>query len=228
VLKFDDVSVGYGRTVVVHDASLSTAPGGITTLLGHNGAGKTTLLRAAMGLLKPAAGRIMLDGEDITSLPPHQRVQRGLGFVPQGQLSFGEMTTMENLLVVSNRRQRAKIEEMLSLFPALTELLDRPAGLLSGGQRQQLAIARALLREPRTLLMDEPTEGIQPSVVTEIEQTILRLVKEREVSVLLVEQKVGFGLDEAERFAVIEAGRLTHTGVGGRTSRADVREALAL
>lgn len=228
MLEFDGVSVGYGRTVVVHDASLSTVPTGITTLLGHNGAGKTTLLRAAMGLLTPAAGRILLDGEDITGLPPHQRVRRGLGFVPQGQLSFGEMSTMENLLVVCERGARSRIDDMLDLFPALTELLDRPAGLLSGGQRQQLAIARALLRQPTTLLMDEPTEGIQPSVVAEIEQTILRLVREREVTVLLVEQKVGFGLDHAERYGVIESGRVRHTGEGGAGARADVRTALAL
>lgn len=228
MLEFVDVSVGYGRTVVVRDATFSTAPGGITTLLGHNGAGKTTLLRAAMGLLKPASGAILLDGEDITSLPSHQRVRRGLGFVPQGQLSFGEMTTMENLLVSCDRRQRGRIDEVLHLFPALTELLDRPAGLLSGGQRQQLAIARALLREPTTLLMDEPTEGIQPSVVMEIEQTIRRLVTEREVSVLLVEQKVGFGLDEAAKWAVIESGRITHRGAGGRDARSEVRGALTL
>lgn len=228
MLEFIDVSVGYGQTVVVHDIDLATAHSGITTLLGHNGAGKTTLLRAAMGLLRPAAGRLLLDGEDITGLPPHQRVRRGLGFVPQGQLSFTELTTMENLLMACEARHRHRIDDALDLFPALRELLQRPAGLLSGGQRQQLAIARALLREPRTLLMDEPTEGIQPSVVLEIEQTILRLVRERQVSVLLVEQQLGFGLDHAERYAVLESGRIRHPGDAGTGVRAEVRDALAL
>lgn len=228
MLEFDNVSVGYGQTVVVHNATMSMPPAGITTLLGHNGAGKTTLLRAAMGLLRPAAGRILLDGDDVTPLSPHQRVRRGLGFVPQGQLSFPELTTLENLLVSCEHRHRGRIDDALDLFPALRELLDRPAGLLSGGQRQQLAIARALLREPSTLLMDEPTEGIQPSVVTEIEQTILRLVREREVSVLLVEQQVGFGLDHAEMYAVMESGRLAHGGEGGGKARELAREALKL
>lgn len=228
MLEFENVSVGYGQTVVVQDFDLSTAAAGITTLLGHNGAGKTTLLRATMGILRPATGTIRLDGEDITRLPPHQRVRRGLGFVPQGQLSFGELTTMENLLVACESRHRSRIDDALDLFPALRELLERPAGLLSGGQRQQLAIARALLREPRMLLMDEPTEGIQPSVVLEIEATILRLVREREVSVLLVEQQLGFGLEYADRYAVLESGRLRHTGAAGAAARTDVRAAMAL
>lgn len=228
MLEFDNVSVGYGQTVVVHNATMTMAPAGITTLLGHNGAGKTTLLRAAMGLLRPAAGRILLDGEDVTALPPHQRVRRGLSFVPQGQLSFPELTTLENLLVSCGRRHHGRIDDALDLFPALRELLDRPAGLLSGGQRQQLAIARALLREPSTLLMDEPTEGIQPSIVSEIEQTILRLVRDRDVSVLLVEQQVGFGLDHAEMYAVMESGRLGHGGEGGGKARERAREALKL
>lgn len=148
--------------------------------------------------------------------------------MPQGQLSFTELTTMENLLMACEARHRHRIDDTLDLFPALREMLQRPAGLLSGGQRQQLAIARALLREPRTLLMDEPTEGIQPSVALEIEQTILRLVRERQVSVLLVEQQLGFGLDHAERCAVLESGRIRHTGDAGTGVRAEVRDALAL
>lgn len=228
MLEFVDVSVGYGRTVVAHKINLSTARVGITTLLGHNGAGKTTLLRTAMGLLRPVVGRVLLDGEDITGLPPHQRVRRGLGFVPQGQLSFAELTTMGNLQITCEARHRHRIDDALDLFPALRELLSRPAGLLSGGQRQQLSIARALLREPRILLMDEPTEGIQPSVVLEIEETILRLVREREVSILLVEQQLGFGLEHAEKYAVLESGRICHTGDAGPGVRAEVRSAMAL
>lgn len=133
--------------------------------MGHNGAGKTTLLRAAVGLIKPTRGKVLLNGEDITGLRPSARVARGLAYVPQGQQSFGQLTTAENLRVVADGRKRGKalIAEALDLFPALTTLLDRRAGLLSGGQRQQLAIARALITEPKILILDEPTEGIQPT-----------------------------------------------------------------
>lgn len=230
MLEFRDVSVGYGRTVVVHDVTLRADTGVITTLLGHNGAGKSTLLRAGVGLLTPSRGRIVLDGEDITGLKPHQRAVRGLGYVPQGQQSFGELTTRENLRVVMEApgSDRSRLDGVLHLFPALTELLERPAGLLSGGQRQQLAIARALLRGPRILLMDEPTEGIQPSVVAEIERTILRLVTEMGVGVLLVEQKVGFGLLHADSYTVLESGRTTRSGPGGPRALTEARAAMAL
>ena len=145
--------------------------------MGHNGAGKTTLLRAAVGLLKCSSGKVLFDGEEITKLRPSARVSRGLAYVPQGQQSFGQLTTAENLQVVADGRKNGKqlIDEQLDLFPALKELLTRRAGLLSGGQRQQLAIARALITTPRCLILDEPTEGIQPSVVAEIEARDHRL-----------------------------------------------------
>lgn len=140
--------------------------------MGHNGAGKTTLLRPAVGLLKCIASKVVFNGDDITKLRPGARVTRGLAYVPQGQQSFGQRTTEENLQVVADGRKNVKqlIDEQLDLFPALTELLTRRAGLLSGGQRQQLAIARALITSPKCLILDEPTEGIQPSVVAEIER----------------------------------------------------------
>jgi len=140
--------------------------------MGHNGAGKPTLLRAAVGLLKCIASKVVFNGDDITKLRPGARVTRGLAYVPQGQQSFGQLTTEENLQVVADGRKNVKqlIDEQLDLFPALTELLTRRAGLLSGGQRQQLAIARALITSPKCLILDEPTEGIQPSVVAEIER----------------------------------------------------------
>ncbi|WP_026927026.1 ATP-binding cassette domain-containing protein [Granulicoccus phenolivorans] len=230
MLEFENVSVGYGPTTVVQFAGFAVAREGITTLLGHNGAGKTTLLKGAVGLLKPSHGRIVLDGVEITALPAHQRIRRGLGYVPQGQRCFAELSTLENLRVVADtgRNAGARIEEQLRLFPVLREFADRQAGLLSGGQRQQLAIARALLLEPKVLLLDEPTEGIQPSVVTEIEQAILRLVSERGISVLLVEQQVGFGLCHAENFAVLESGRITQQGPGGISAMAQARAALAI
>jgi urea transport system ATP-binding protein len=230
MLEFDEVHVGYGRSVVVHGVSLSVPQDGVAAVLGHNGAGKSTLLRAAVGLLKPRRGTIRMDGEDITKLAPHQRVARGMAYVPQGQQSFPHLTTAENLQLVADGRAggKAAVAETLETFPALKDLLHRRAGLLSGGQRQQLAIARALITRPRLLLLDEPTEGIQPSVVAEIEQTILAVAARGGMSVLLVEQHVGFALNAAQRYYVLEAGRMTSSGEGGATAEAAVRQALTV
>lgn len=230
MLEIADIHVGYGRTTVVHGVTVEVPPGGVTAVMGHNGAGKTTLLRAAVGLLHPRAGRILLDGENITRMRPSERVRRGLGYVPQGQQCFPQLTTEENLQLVADTKRDGKklIAEMLELFPALGELLSRRAGLLSGGQRQQLAIARALITQPRVLILDEPTEGIQPSVVAEIEQTILSLTARDGLSILLVEQHVGFALAAASRYYVMEAGRITSAGTGGADAHEQVRTAMAI
>ncbi|HXT46910.1 MAG TPA: urea ABC transporter ATP-binding subunit UrtE [Pseudonocardiaceae bacterium] len=230
MLKLRGVHVGYGRTTVVHGASIEVPAGGVAAVMGHNGAGKTTLLRAAVGLLHPSAGCIMLDGEDITRTRPNERVKRGVGYVPQGQQCFPQLTTAENLQLVADTRRDGKklIAEVLDLFPALRALLSRRAGLLSGGQRQQLAIARALITQPRILILDEPTEGIQPTVVAEIEQTILSLTARKGLSILLVEQHVGFALAAASRYYVMEAGRITSTGDGGADALDHVRAAMAI
>ena len=230
MLSLRDIYVGYGRTAVVHGVSVELPTGEVTAVMGHNGAGKTTLLRAAVGLLQPSAGCILLDGEDITRLRPNERVSRGIGYVPQGQQCFPQLTTEENLQLVADTRRDGKklIAEMLDLFPGLTVLLSRRVGLLSGGQRQQLAIARALIVQPRILILDEPTEGIQPSVVAEIEQTILSLIARDGLSVLLVEQHVGFALAAASRYYVMEAGRVTSSGDGGADALDRVRAAMAI
>lgn len=230
MLAVVDVDVAYGRTTVVHGIDLTVPADGVTSVLGHNGAGKTTLLAAAAGLLPAARGRILLDGEDVTRLPPNRRVARGLAYVPQGQQSFGQLTAGENLQVVADGRRdgRAATDEALDLFPALTDLLGRQAGLLSGGQRQQLAIARALITRPRLLVLDEPTEGIQPSVVTEIERTIVELTRRGGLAVLLAEQHVGFALDVADRYYVLASGRVASEGTGGTGAARDVRTAMAI
>jgi urea transport system ATP-binding protein len=230
MLSMIDVEVGYGRTSVIHGVTVEVPRDGVAAVMGHNGAGKTTLLRAAVGLLPVRSGRITLDGEDVTGMAPHKRVRRGLAYVPQGQQSFGQMTTMENLQVVADGRRNGPtlVDEALDLFPVLRDLLARRAGLLSGGQRQQLAIARALITEPRLLILDEPTEGIQPSVVAEIERTILALTERGGLSVLLVEQHVGFALNAAGRYYVLASGRVTASGDGGTTASTDVRAAMAI
>lgn len=230
MLEIKDVRAGYGRTEVIHGISLTVPGNGVAAVMGHNGAGKTTLLRAAVGLIKPSSGTILLNGEDITTLRPSARVTRGLAYVPQGQQSFGQLTTAENLQVVADGRKRGKalIAEALDMFPALTTLLDRRAGLLSGGQRQQLAIARALITEPKILILDEPTEGIQPNVVAEIERTIIDLTNRGDLGVLLVEQHIGFALQSAQHYSVLAAGHVTSTGEGGTTSTDAVRRAMAI
>ncbi len=226
MLEIAGVTAGYGRTMVLFDVDVSIPRGGGASIMGHNGAGKTTLLRVAVGLIPVKSGTVLLDGEDVTRLKPNQRVKRCLGYVPQGQLCFPQMTTMENLRLVST--VRPEIDEVLDTFPALTTLLDRPAGLLSGGQRQQLAIARTLLTQPRLLILDEPTEGIQPNVVAEIEQVIVDLTHRGDLTVLLVEQHVGFALRSTSRYYVLENGRITGNGDGGEGALDEVRAAMAV
>ena len=225
MLKIESVTGGYGRTTVLHEVSLDVPTGAAVALMGHNGAGKTTLLKAAVGLVRAKSGRVLLDGEDVTALRPSARVKRGLGYVPQGQQCFGDMTTLENLQLVGDR---AGISEMIDLFPALKDLLGRRAGLLSGGQRQQLSIARTLLTRPRLLILDEPTEGIQPNVVAEIERVISELTGRGDLSVLLVEQHVGFALRTASAYYILESGRITASGDGGSEAREHVRSQLAV
>jgi len=226
-LELVGVTAGYGRSKVLHDVSISVPAGGAVALMGHNGAGKTTLLRVAVGLLPVRSGRVLVHGQDVTKLRPSERVRRfGLGYVPQGQLCFPQMTTRENLELVTT--DRAALDEVLQLFPALPDLLPRKAGLLSGGQRQQLSIARTLLTKPKVLILDEPTEGIQPNVVAEIEQVIVSLTRRGDLSVLLVEQHVGFALRTTGAYSVLESGRITANGAGGADALGDVRAAMAV
>ena len=224
MLEIVGVTAGYGRTKVLFDVDVTVPAGGGAAVMGHNGAGKTTLLRVAVGLIPISSGKVLLDGEDVTKLAPNKRVKRGLGYVPQGQLCFPQMTTLENLQVVSN--EQPAIDEVLDTFPALPELLQRPAGLLSGGQRQQLAIARTLLTKPRLLILDEPTEGIQPNIVEQIEAVIGSL--RGKMTVLLVEQFLGFALANADHCYVIERGTVSVSGPPTALDAERLYEALAV
>jgi urea transport system ATP-binding protein len=226
MLEIVSVTAGYGRTMVLFDVDVSIPLGGAAAIMGHNGAGKTTLLRVAVGLIGVKSGKVLLDGEDVTKMAPNQRVKRGLGYVPQGQLCFPQMTTLENMQLVTT--VRSEIDEVIDTFPALADLLSRPAGLLSGGQRQQLSIARTLLTKPRLLILDEPTEGIQPNVVAEIEEVIAELTRRGDLTVLLVEQHVGFALRSTDSYYVLESGRITGMGDGGETALDEVRAAMAV
>lgn len=226
MLEITGVTAGYGRTKVLHDVTVRIPQGQAVSVMGHNGAGKTSLLRVATGLIPVMSGRVLIGGEDVTRMPPSKRVQRGLGYVPQGQQSFPQMTTLENLQLVAKRQ--SDIDEVFDLFPVLKELLGRRAGLLSGGQRQQLAIARTLLTKPKLLVLDEPTEGIQPNIVADIERVIIDLTRRGDLSVLLVEQHVGFALRSTDTFYVLQSGRITMTGDGGAGAIDTVRLAMAI
>ncbi|WP_026910822.1 ATP-binding cassette domain-containing protein [Patulibacter minatonensis] len=219
------LDVAHGRTQVLFDVDMAFEEGGSTCILGRNGAGKTSLMNAIMGVLPVRSGTVTLDGDDITGKAPWDRVHAGIGYAPQERSGFGGMSVAENLAVVLEARKGAKrsdIDEVLDLFPRLKPLLKRPVAFLSGGQRQQLAIARALLTKPRLLLLDEPTEGIQPSIVAEIEESILALRDRDGIGLLIAEQYVEMALRMAEDYVVLEAG---HVVASGRT--ADMDEAAA-
>lgn len=230
-LEIDDVHVAYGRTEVLFGVSLTVADGSLTCLMGRNGVGKSTLLNAVAGLLGIRKGMVRLDGRDITRLSAPQRALAGIGYVPQGHQVFPHLSAMENLLVVAERRRgrdRGAIDEALDVFPALRKLLDRPAGLLSGGQAQQLAIARALVSRPKLLILDEPTEGIQPSIILEIEDAIAALHAAGGMSILLVEQYVEFALRLAQTYAVMDRGVITQSGSTEAVEESAFAELLAV
>ena len=217
VLVVEDLDVAYRRTQVLFDVSLEVPDGGLVCVMGRNGVGKTTLLNTVMGVLNPSAGRVTWDGRDITGMRPHERVQAGIGYAPQGHPTFPQLTVGENLAVVmesagGGAAGKAARDEALDLFPRLKALLDRRAGFLSGGQAQQLALARALVTRPRLLVLDEPTEGIQPSIILEIEDAIAELHASRGMSILLVEQYVEFALRLADRYVVLDAGEVVASG----------------
>jgi len=231
MLTVEGVNGGYGRTQVLFGVSLEVPDDGLMCLMGRNGVGKTTLLNTIMGVLPPTGGRVLFDGRDITKLSPYKRVRAGIAYVPQGREGFPHLTVGENLTVVAEatgRSDRTAIDEALDLFPRLKPILGRRAGFLSGGQQQQLAIARALVRRPSLLLLDEPTEGIQPSIIIEIEEAIAQLSATQGLSILLVEQFVEFALRLADRYVVLDAGEVVAAGDTATMEDGVVRKLLAV
>jgi len=215
VLEMAHVDAYYGNSRALRDVSLVVNAGELLSVLGRNGVGKTTLMRAILGLMSRTSGTISLDGEDITARRTDERARAGIGYVPQGRGILPRFSVLENLRLgrFANPRSDAGLEEeMLTLFPVLKEHLHRPGGNLSGGQQQQLAIARALMTGPKVILFDEPTEGIQPNIVEEIEEIIIRLNRERGLAIILVEQNVAFTRRAARRFVIMEKGSVAATG----------------
>jgi branched-chain amino acid transport system ATP-binding protein len=210
VITCQDLEAGYGRIRILNGVSLEIASGSAVGILGHNGMGKTTLLRTLMGLIPATAGTVRLDGHDITQAPTHARARRGLAYVPQGRQIFPGLTVAENLRMaaVAAGKPPATVERVLTEFPELTRLLDRSGGALSGGEQQLLALARALCTEPRLLLLDEPTEGIQPSIVQAIVERLASLRRSRGLTLLLVEQSLDFIHALSDRVLLIQRGRI--------------------
>jgi urea transport system ATP-binding protein len=214
MLVAERVDVSYGSTQVLFDVSLKVPEGGLVCVLGRNGVGKTTLLKTIAGLLNPRSGLIRWNGVDLAGVPAYDRVRLGIAYVSQGQEAFPQLTVRENLQVVIEAcgRPAKTLDDMVGLFPRLARMLNRPAGILSGGQKQQLALARALATDPHLLILDEPTEGLQPSIVQEIEEFIRELHRQRKLSILLAEQYVDFAMRVAERYVVLDAGAVVSEG----------------
>ncbi|HEX5640325.1 MAG TPA: ABC transporter ATP-binding protein [Burkholderiaceae bacterium] len=212
-LALHQVSAFHGDAQVLFDVDLSVAAGEVVALVGRNGAGKTSLLRAAMGLGARTRGHVLLDGKDISALPPHARARRGLGYVPEDRRIFTDLSVGENLRLVARTVEGGFTEaELLALFPNLAAMLDRPASAMSGGEQQMLAVARTLAANPRVVLLDEPSEGIAPIIVAGMRNAVLAM-RERGVAVLVSEQNLAFVASMADRAVLIEQGRVT----GGAT-----------
>lgn len=220
------VAAGYGAARVLHEVDLALAPGSVTALIGRNGVGKTTLLRTIMGIRPVDAGRIMFDGADVGRLPPERRARAGIGYVPQGRHIFAQLTVAENLetgLSARGGRATGGVPDFIyELFPKLGTIRGRKGGLLSGGEQQQLAIGRALAGAPRLLLLDEPTEGVQPNVVAMIEAALLKVRTEMGLTIVLIEQYLDFAWSFADHYAVMDGGRIVRQGSTAAESAADV------
>lgn len=209
MLEAIDLRSGYGRIPILSGITFSVAQGEVVGVLGHNGTGKTTLLRTLVGELRTTHGTLRFDGKDVTHMPMHRRVRAGLGYVPQGRDIFPQLTVMENLRMGEITREgESAIPELLELFPVLKELLDRPGRALSGGEQQILALARCLVGRPKLLLLDEPTEGVQPSIVEQIAEKLVQLTTMFNLTVLLVEQDLHFIAELANRVLIILRGRI--------------------
>ena len=217
LLETHGINTFYGESHILRSIDLSVQHGEMVCLIGRNGVGKTTLLKSLIGLLQPRSGEVLLEGTSLRGKPPHQRARAGIGYVPQGREIIPYLTVKENLLLglealKGGLSKNKRIDPFIfELFPVLEKFLPRKGGDLSGGQQQQLAIARALLGKPKLLLLDEPTEGIQPNVVQDIELAVRRIINEREIGVLLVEQHLHF-VRQADRYYAMQRGGIVATG----------------
>jgi len=221
MLNVADLHAAYGQSEVLHGLSFDVAPGEIVAIMGRNGMGKTTLMKTLMGIVPERVGRIAIEGQELAGRKTFRRVGLGFGYVPQGRAIFSAMTVQENVETGLSSTGEKEVEaDIYELFPVLLEMKTRRGGNLSGGQQQQLAIARALASKPKVLLLDEPTEGIQPSIIKEMADVLKRIRDQKGLSIVVSEQVLSFALDVADRILVIEKGSFVH-----EAKRADVDEA---
>ena len=214
MLSIDKVSISLGGSRILRDVSLEVGANHVFCLMGRNGVGKTTTLKSVVGLYKPNSGRVVFDGHDISRMPPEERARAGIGYVPQGRGIFPHLTVAENLsigAVAKRKKSKEALERVYSLFPIIKDFLARKGGMLSGGQQQQLAIGRALLTEPKLLILDEPTEGIQPNIIDQIGESI-KLLRKESITILLVEQYLEFCKELADNFAILDRGSVVAQG----------------
>ena len=211
MLNIENYHVSYGQSEILHGIDLEVGSGEILAVVGRNGMGKTTLMRSLMGIVPPASGNVKINNVDITDMISHERVREGVAYVPQGRMIFPTMTVTENIETgLAASGEKGISQEIYDLFPVLKEMGSRRGGNLSGGQQQQLAIARALVSNPKVLLLDEPTEGIQPSIIKQLAQDLKRIRDQRGLSILVSEQVLSFVMDSSDRIMVIENGRIVH------------------
>ena len=233
MLGIQSLSAGYGQSAILKEVNIIMAPGQAVSLMGRNGVGKTTLLKSLMGLIKPKTGKVILEDNDVTNWPVNKRAIAGIGYVPQGREIFPYLTVHENLLMglealPNAERKIEALDEMYEQFPTLQAFGAKAAGTLSGGQQQQLALARVLVRKPKVLLLDEPTEGLQPNIVQEIEDLLHGLRERQETAILLVEQFLDFAMSVADHCYVMENGAIVLEGQTKDLDRNSVREYLAV
>jgi urea transport system ATP-binding protein len=229
MLQVHNLSAAYGQSEVLHAIDLSAGAGEIVALVGRNGMGKSTLMKSLIGVMPARSGQIVVDGTDVAGLPSYQRVARGLAYVPQGRQIFGTMTVRENIetgLVVTGKSDIPN--EIFDLFPVLADFANRRGGNLSGGQQQQLAIARALASAPKVLLLDEPTEGIQPSIIKDLARVLRDIRSIHNLCIVVCEQVLSFVLDVADRILVMEGGRIVHTDTRDEVDEATIARYLAV
>jgi urea transport system ATP-binding protein len=232
MIEVNQINQYYGSSHTLRDVSFSVPKGAVTTVLGRNGVGKTTLLKCLMGVVSSKSGSVMLDGRDITSETPFNRAKLGIGYVPQGREIFSRLTVEENLLMGLATKKRGRLtdipSEIFEMFPVLKDMLHRRGGDLSGGQQQQLAIGRALAMSPKVLILDEPTEGIQPSIIKDIGAVIKALAERGDMAILLVEQYYDFAKELADHYVVLQRGEVILSGSGETMDQDGVRRHLAV
>ena len=231
MLSIRQLAVSYDGSRILRGVDLEVPARSLVCLMGRNGVGKTTTLKSIVGLVRADSGSVTLDGKPLDGTKPDERARRGIGYVPQGRDIFPNLTVWENLklsLVVHGAKANGQVDRVLQLFPVLKDMLQRKGGVLSGGQQQQLAIARALLTDPKVLLLDEPTEGIQPNIIDQIGDTLLALKREGKLSILLVEQYLDFCVSVADKFFIMDRGAIVANGPMANLNQEIVKQHLTV